>query len=190
VAEWFREEPYAVVGHAAAEAHRLTLDSSGLIELQLARRKSAIAFQGVRYQFVRANAKSVSKDNRRVKVAKTLVSVASPGKLLVLLLSLESARHSDRPVRDTRLAIEVIDRGRGFGYWTDVDWVPLVRRHGNSASARRLGYLLERFAVSQGRTLLQLRGPSGVVPFSPLYPPEGPIDRRWRLILNDPLIRQ
>lgn len=189
VGAWFAKEPYAVIGHTAAEAHRLTLDTSDVVELQLGRPKATVQFQGVRYVFSRAQAKVLKADNMIISTGQASTSVASPGKVLVLLLNQASARRSARPTRDTRLALEVLERGVALNLWAKVDWPRLVRRHGNAQAARRLGYLLERVGDPGAETLLPLRGNSGNQAFSPVYPDEGPVETRWRLILNDPLVR-
>jgi predicted transcriptional regulator of viral defense system len=189
VGSWLRKEPYAVIGRAAAEMHRLTLDTSNLAEIQIERSKKAIEFQGVTYAFTRSRSEATRLDNVKVSAGRSSVIVASPGKTLVLLLNLTSARRSERPVRDIRLAIEMLERGRRLGTWAKTDWVRLVVRHGNSHVARRLGFLLERADIPGSESLLALRGQSAATAFSPIYPAEGPRDTRWRLILNDPLVR-
>jgi predicted transcriptional regulator of viral defense system len=186
---WFADEPYAVVGHAAAEAHRLTLDTSNIVEVQLGRPKAPVEFQGVRYVFSNAQKESLGSDNALIRTGQVPASVASPGKVLVLLLNRESSRRSGRPTRDTRLAIEVLERGASANLWTKTDWPRLVRRHGNAATARRLGFLLERAGITGAEALLPLRGKAGNQSFSSVHPPEGPVNTRWGLILNDPLVR-
>lgn len=189
VGAWFEAEPYAIVGHAAAEAHRLILDTSSVVEVQLGRSKGSVEFQGIHYVFPQAQADSLCADNVTIKVGRASTWVASPGKIVVLLLNLESARRSERPTRDTRLALEVLERGSVANLWAKTDWVRLVRRHGNAAVARRLGFLLEQTGVPGAAALQPLRGESGNQPFSPLYPATGPVDTRWKMILNDPLVR-
>lgn len=188
VGSWFNGEPHVVVGHAAAEYHRVTLDTSSVVEVQLGRAKKPIEFQGVRYVFSKQAEASLLADNVKINLGQTTSTVASPGKLLVLLLNQTSSRHSKRATRDTRLALEVIERGVTLRFWAKVDWVRLVRRHGNSSTARRLGYLLERAAIPGAEGLLALRGSAGNVRFSPIYPPEGQVNTRWRVVLNDPLV--
>lgn len=189
VGAWFENEPYTVVGHAAAEAHRLTLDTSSVIEVQLGRPKAPVEFQRVRYVFSTARPPSLAADNAVITTGRTSTSVASPGKTLVLLLNQESSRRSERPTRDTRLALEILERGTSMNVWAKTDWPRLVRRHGNSSAARRLGYLLERSGLNGAEALLPLRGTSGNRPFSSAYPIDGPSNTRWGLILNDPLVR-
>lgn len=189
VGDWFEPEPYAIVGHAAAEAHRLILDTSTVVEVQVGRSKAPVDFQGIHYVFPQAQMDSLRADNVTIKSGQTSTSVASPGKIVVLLLNLASARRSERPTRDARLALEVLERGQGANVWEKTDWVRLVRRHGNSAVARRLGFLLEQTGVHGAAALQPLRGKSGNQPFSPLYPATGPVDTRWRMILNEPLVR-
>ena len=186
---WFADEPYAVVGHAAAEAHRLTLNTSNVVEVQLGRPKAPVEFQGVRYVFSNAQNESLGADNTVIRTGQVPTSVASPGKVLVLLLNHESSRRSERPTRDPRLAIEVLERGVSANRWTKTDWPRLVRRHGNAATGRRLGYLLERAGIPGAEALLPLRGHAGNQVFSPVHPPEGPVNTRWGLVLNDPLVR-
>lgn len=189
VGAWFSDEPYAVVGHAAAEYHRLTFDTSNITEVQLGRVKKPVEFQGVRYVFSKPRNASLVADNAKVEAGHAATLIASPGKIMVLLLNQTSSRRSQRPTRDTRFAIEVLEAGIGRGIWASTDWARLVRRHGNSFAARRLGYLLERSLVLGAEALLPLRGSAGNAPFSPIYPVDGPVNTRWRLILNDPLIR-
>jgi predicted transcriptional regulator of viral defense system len=188
VGAWFKDEPHVVVGHAAAEYHRVTLDTSTVVEVQLSRAKKPIEFQGVRYVFSKQVKASLLADNVKINLGQTTSTVASPGKLLVLLLNQAPSRRSKRATRDTRLALEVIERGVTLRLWAKGDWVRLVRRHGNASTARRLGYLLERAAVPGAESLLALRGNAGNVRYSPIYPPEGHVNTRWRLILNDPLV--
>ncbi len=189
VGSWFEGEPHAVVGHAAAEYHRLTLDTSEVVEVQLGRKKASAEFQGVRYVFSCVPMKRLLADNMRVEAGQAHTTVASPGKLLVQLLEKSPARRSARPTRDARLAVEVLEGGIRQNIWAKVDWPKLVRRHGNSSVARRLGFLLQRSGIAAAEGLLDLRGGAGYVAFSPAYPPAGPTDPRWRLILNDPMVQ-
>lgn len=189
VGAWFRDEPYAVIGHAAAEYHRLTLDTASTVEVLLARTKPPVEFQGVRYLFSRRDPASVGKDNVSVEHEGATTFVASPAKLLVLLLDGTPGRRGTRPVRDSRLALEVLERGAARHLWDKVDWPLVIRRHGSTSAARRLGYLLERLGVLSAANLAPLRGMSGNVPLSPLYPATGPVDPRWRIVVNDPILR-
>ena len=188
VGSWFKDEPHVVVGHAAAEYHRVTLDTSSVVEVQLGRTKRPVEFQGVHYVFSKQAKASLLADNVKIHLGQTTSTVASPGKLLVQLLDQTSSRRSKRATRDTRLALEVIERGVTLRLWANVDWVRLVRRHGNASTARRLGYLLERAAIPGAVSLLALRGNAGNIRFSPIYPPEGHVNTRWRVVQNDPLV--
>lgn len=188
VGSWFADEPYAVIGQAAAEHHGLTLDTPSIVEVQLARPKDPVTFQGVRYVFATAPRESISADNLRIQSGHGTAAIASPAKLLVLLLNHKAARRGKQPTKGTSLAREIVARGASRGLWAKVDWSRLIRRHGSASAARRLGYLLDREGVPGGDVLLKLRGSAGNVPFSPLYPPAGRIDSSWRLILNDPVI--
>jgi predicted transcriptional regulator of viral defense system len=182
---------YALIGRAAAEAHRLTLDTPRTIEVQLTRPKEPVDFQGTRYRFTRSSEPDVVHDNVQIEVKTGKVNVASPGKTLVLLLRWEASRNADKPAQDTRLALEMLERGETSRVWDKVKWPGLVKRHGNAAACRRLGFLLERQGQSEAaESLRPLIGQSGNVPFNPLYPSKGQVDRRWRLILNDPILEQ
>lgn len=190
VGAWFAGEPHAVVGHAAAEYHRLTLDTPRIIEVQIARpKRGPVEIQGVRYVFSLAARDRVTSDDVTAASRQIRTAIASPGKLLVLLLSQTPSRRSLRPTRDARLALEVLERGAARGLWLRVEWAGLIRRHGTVAAARRLGYLLERAGLPGADALLPLRGESGNLPFSVVHPPDGPVNTRWRLLLNDPLVR-
>ena len=188
VGSWLGDEPHAVIGQAAAEHHHLTLDTPTTVEVQLARAKPPVEFQGVRYVFSRRDPRSVGQDNMRVRHAGASTLVASPAKLLVLLLDATPSRRGTRPPRDVRLALEVVERGAERRLWDRVDWPLVLRRHGSAAAARRLGYLLQRAGIDES-DLLPLRGVSGNIPLSPLYPAVGPVDPRWRVVINDPVVR-
>ncbi len=185
---WLRDEPYAVVGLAAAEVHHLSMDTPSTIEVQIARRKAPVTFRGSQFVFTAANKQSVAQDNVRVKVGEGTCTVASPGKVVVRLLAQESSRRGMRPSRDASLAAEMLERGRGRDLWSRTDWKSLVMRHGNSLAARRLGYLLDQLGIGGSEDVMPLRGVSGNKPFSPLYPPRGPVSKRWRLVINDPAL--
>ncbi len=187
VGAWFADEPYSVIGAAAAEHHGLTYDTPSTIEVQLARAKhERVEFQGKTYRFVQSRPSSVTSDNMEAAAASQRAKVASPAKLLVLLLR----RHRRGPAtaRDSRLAIEVIERGIARNLWHSVPWDRLIKRHGTSATARRLGYLLERHGLPGWERLLALRGRAGYTLLSSLHPADGPVSPRWRLRLNDPIL--
>ena len=186
VGAWLADEPYAIIGRAAAEQHRLTLDTPSTIEVQLPRSKDPVEFRGVVYVFTRGPLESVTADNVR---SRSGAVIASPGKAVALLLTQEAARRGARPPRDAQLALDMLRSGRRLGTWNGTDWAGLVQRHGNAQVARRLGYLLEMLGLPGAEVLTPLRGSSGNKPFSPLYPAEGPIDTRWRLVLNDPALK-
>ena len=187
VGSWFANEPHAVIGAAAADVHGLTYDTPSTIDIQLARAKrEEIAFQLKVYQFVRSGLVSVTSDNIVVRSASVSTSVASPAKLLVLLLN--QHRRGAGTFRDARLAMEVVERGAERNLWNRVAWDRIVRRHGTAATARRLGYLLEQQDIPNAEKLLRLRGTAGYTPFSALHPDIGPLSTRWRLRLNDPVI--
>ncbi len=186
VGAWFEGEPYAVVGGAAAEVHRLTLDTPSIVEVQVARRKGPVHFRGNLFTFPLGDQQSVAVDNTTVKVGQGSCVVASPGKAVVMLLAHESARHAGGPRSDASLVVEMLERGRLRNLWTRTDWRGLVARHANSVAARRLGHLLDQLGIAGSDSLLTFRGAGGNKAFSPLYPPVGPVDTRWRLILNDP----
>jgi predicted transcriptional regulator of viral defense system len=187
VGSWFANEPHALIGAAAAEFHGLTNDTPSTIDIQLARvKREEIEFQLKRYRFVRSSLVSVTTDNVVVRSASVSTSVASPAKLLVLLLN--QHRRGSGTVRDARLAMEVVQRGAVLDLWRTVAWDRIVRRHGTAATARRLGYLLERHDIPGAEKLLRLRGAAGYTPFSAVHPAQGPLSTRWRLRLNDPVI--
>lgn len=188
VGAWLAGEPYAVIGWAAAEAHDLTLQTTGVAEVQLTREKAPVEFWSVRYLFTEAASSSVAADNRKIRTQTGTVTVASPGKAIVLLLRQEAARRSARVRDDTRLVLEMLERGLAKRTWAKTDWVRLVGRHGNAQVARRLGYLLELVGVEGAEALLSLRGTSGNKPFAPSLATEGPVSSRWRLVLNDPAV--
>jgi predicted transcriptional regulator of viral defense system len=189
IGAWLGKEPHSVIGWAAAEAHDLTQQTASNIEVQLTREKDPIVFDRIRYLFTEAEPALVSADNVKVSTKSGSASVASPGKTVVLLLRQESARRSARPRNDTRLVLEMLERGKAKGIWKETDWPRLVRRHGSAQVARRLGHLLEFVGVDGAEDLLPLRGRSGNTPFAPALPSAGPISTRWRLVLNDPAIR-
>ena len=189
VGSWFNREPYAVVGHAAAEHHRLTLDTATTVEVLLARSKQPVVFAGVDYVFSRRDVASVTADNMASAKGGASTLVASPAKLLVLLLGASQTRRGSRPERGAGLALEVLERGAARGLWSKVNWPLVVRRHGSASAARRLGFLLEQTGQGPRDDLLSLRGQSGYVSLSPLYPAQGPIDARWRVVVNDPVVR-
>lgn len=74
-------------------------------------------FQGIHYVFPQAQADSLCADNVAIKVGRASTWVASPGKIVVLLLNLESARRSERPTRHTQLALEILERGSVANLW-------------------------------------------------------------------------
>ena len=188
VGAWFADEPHAVVGHAAAEQHRLTLDVSSVVEVQLTRKKHSVAFQGVLYVFSQMARPRLVADNVKVVFDSSTTLVASPGKLVVQLLTNTSSRRSSRATRDTGLVLDVLEAGKRRGLWVRVDWPRLVQRHGTASTVRRLGYLLEQLGIGSAESLLPMRGESGNVVLSPVYPMTGPIDKRWRLVINDPAV--
>lgn len=188
VGAWFKDEPYAVGGHAAAEYHRLTLDSSQVVEVQLLRKKAPVSFQGIRYVFTLAPRRRLVADNVRAPIGPATTTVVSPAKLVVQLLTNTAARRSQRPQRGAALAVDILRAGKSRNVWAGVDWARLVRRHGTASTARRLGFLLEELHIEGGESLLPLRGHATYVPMSPLYPEEGRIDTRWRLRINDPAV--
>jgi predicted transcriptional regulator of viral defense system len=59
-------------------------------------------------------------------------------------------------------------------------------RLGIGAVVRRLGYLLELYAIAPENELARLRNAltATYVPLDPMLPKEGPHLRRWRLQLN------
>jgi predicted transcriptional regulator of viral defense system len=184
VGAWFAEEPHAVIGAAAAEYHGLILDSPTIFEIQLARIKREVRFQGILYRFTRAKQKAVLADNVAVTQDRSITRIATPGKLMVLLLA--QGRRGPQAHNDARLAYEVFLRGIELKKWDHVNWPLLVRRHGNAAVVRRLGYLLERHGIAGAEGLAALRGTAPRTNFSSAYGSTGPISRRWRLRLNDP----
>lgn len=186
VGAWLADEPYEVIGWAAAEAHDLTQQTTSVVEVRLTREKAPVEFHGIRYVFTKTGSSSVAADNTKVTTTTGTATVASPGKLVVLLLRQEGARRRAHPRDDTRLVLEVLERGIARQIWARTDWVRLVRRHGSAQVARRLGYLLERSGSGAAEALLSLRGTSGNKPFAPSLSAEGPVSTRWRLILNDP----
>ncbi len=185
VAAWLANESYAIVGRAAAEHHRLTLDTPSTVEIQIPRPKRPVDFRGVHFAFTQGSRQSVAADNIETP---TRAVVASPAKVIALLLTQESARRGARPQRDTALVLEMLESGRRRGMWSHTDWAGFVQRHGNAQTARRLGFLLDMLHLPGAEDLAPLRGRSGNKPFSPLYPAEGPVDTRWRLVLNDPAL--
>ena len=64
--------------------------------------------------------------------------------------------------------------------------VDYALRLGIGAVTRRLGYLLELYALAPERELVRLRDAltASYVPLDPMLPKEGPHLRRWRLQLN------
>jgi predicted transcriptional regulator of viral defense system len=188
VGAWFSHETYAVVGAAAAEHHGLTYDTPSKIEVQLSRAKrEEVSFQGKLYRFVRSRPESVTSDNSSAEVGEQRTIVAAPPKLLVLLLN--QHRRGPGTDRDSRLALEVIERGAARNVWRSVRWDRVARVHGTAATARRLGYLLERYSQPGWEKLLPLRGRAGYTRFSALHPAEGEVDPKWRLLLNDPILK-
>ena len=188
VGSWFAAEPHVVVGHAAAEYHRLTLDTSSAVEVQLARKKLPLEFQGIRYVFSTAPLSRLKADNIRAQKGAVTITIASPGKLVIQLLDATGTRRSSRATRGTGLVLEILQTGSQRGTWRAVDWPRLVKRHGNASTARRLGFLLERLGIPGSDGLMPLSGKSGFIRLSPLYPDLGPIDTRWRLLINDPVV--
>jgi predicted transcriptional regulator of viral defense system len=187
VGGWFANEPHSVIGAAAAEFHGLTYDTPSTVDVQLARpKRDEIMFQRRVYRFVHSRLTSVESDNAMVQSANVSTSVASPAKMLVLLLN--QHRRGAGTVRDARLALEVVERGVERNLWNTVAWDRLVRRHGTAATARRLGYLLEQHGVPSAERLLPLRGSAGYTRFSALHPDTGPISTRWQLRINDPVV--
>lgn len=64
--------------------------------------------------------------------------------------------------------------------------IDYVFRLGNGAVARRLGYLLELYAIAPPSELARLRNSltAAYAPLDPMLPKEGPHLKRWRLQLN------
>jgi predicted transcriptional regulator of viral defense system len=188
IGSWFRDEPHALIGAAAASYHGLILDSPTLFDVQLTRPKPGeVEYQGGYYRFTKATHRSVSSDNLKVETGRVTTAIATPEKLLVLLL----AQHRTGALagRDARLATEVFRRGLGMHRWTDIPWPLLILRHGNQAIARRLGFILEAYGVSGWQSLRDLVGTGEITNFSSGYPSQGRVSGRWRLRLNDPLLR-
>lgn len=187
VGAWFEGEPFVVVGATAAEYHGLTLDTPSVIDVQLARAKrEVVRFQDKVYRFTRSDRESVAADNVVIRAGEQKTSVATPAKLLVLLLN--QPRRGPGTARDSRLAMEVFERGVRSNVWRSVRWARVVRLHGTAATARRLGYLLERFDQPGWDRLLPMRGRAGYSKFSAIHEAVGQVDTRWRLRLNDPVL--
>jgi predicted transcriptional regulator of viral defense system len=188
IGSWFRDEAHALIGAAAASYHGLTLDTPTLFEIQLSRQKpEEVAYQGGLYRFTKASPRSVAADNIKVETGRVTTSVATPEKLLVLLLA--QPRKGAQTGRGAGLAIEVFESGLAKRIWSGVNWPLLIMRHGNQAIARRLGFMLEAYGVPGWQSLRDLVGTGEIADFSSVYPSEGRVSGRWRLRLNDPLVQ-
>lgn len=191
VGAWFQGEPHAIIGAAASHYHRLTADTPRVIEVQLARPKAEVTFQGQRYRFTKATPVSVAHDNVRMHFDSGDTHMASPGKLVVLMLTRMSARRRPQAHRDLRSVTDILLRGGRLGFWKSIDWPVLVKRHGTPSAARRLGLLLETFGFGLHERLRSSIGTSGNVRLDTTRGEAGyPIDRRWKVVINDPEIRQ
>ncbi len=187
VGAWFAPEPHAIVGPAAAEYHGLILDTPTTVGVQLARPKPRdVVYQRMRYQFTTAARNSVLADNIDVITGRVVTHIASPGKLLVLLLA--QPRTGRFAGRDARLATEIVIRGAATDIWKGVNWPSLIMRHGNRAVARRLAFLLEQNHVDGFESLRPLVGNAEITNFSTAHPAVGPVLNRWRLRVNDPAL--
>jgi predicted transcriptional regulator of viral defense system len=88
---------------------------------------------------------------------------------------------------------------RGFGWITTelakglvsaAELVRLALRYGDVATVRRMGALLQRLEASAApvRKLERSLPPTtGLIPFNPARPKRGTIDRRWGVVMNDPV---
>jgi len=85
---------------------------------------------------------------------------------------LRCVRRSGEAKDDIRLVLDVLERGRNKGLWQKTNWAQLVKRHGTTQVARRLGYLLDLVGIDSS-ALLEMRGRSGTRPFSLGLPPNG-----------------
>jgi predicted transcriptional regulator of viral defense system len=188
IGSWFRDEPHSLIGAAAASFQGLILDSPTLFEIQLTRFKpEEVEYQGGLYRFTKASHRSVVADNIQVETDRVTTAIASPAKLLVLLLA--QHRKGVNAGRDARLAVEVFRRGLAKNLWAEIPWPLMIMRHGNQAIARRLGFMLEAYGVPGWQSLRGVVGTSEITDFSSGYPSQGRVSGRWRLRLNDPLLK-
>ena len=71
---------------------------------------------------------------------------------------------------------------------TPVELVSTTLRYGDKGTMRRMGVLLERERIA-GRLLKQLEHAlpptTGLIPWNPIRPKRGTINRRWGVVLND-----
>lgn len=68
------------------------------------------------------------------------------------------------------------------------DLVQLTIRYGNRGTVRRIGALLDQEGVAPALLLkLQEKLPpsTGLIPWVPIWPKRGKVDRRWGVVLND-----
>jgi predicted transcriptional regulator of viral defense system len=86
-------------------------------------------------------------------------------------------------------AYEWIRQELSRGRVTAADLARATVEYGNQATLQRIGFLLEREGASRSvlTTLRKSLPPSAsVIPWNPVGSKRGTVDRRWRIILNEP----
>lgn len=69
------------------------------------------------------------------------------------------------------------------------DLVRVTLKYGNQSTTRRIGALLEAEGASPvlcSKLERALRSSSSLIPYVPVYPKRGKLNRRWGLVINDP----
>ena len=172
-------EPYYISYWSALRYYGYSEQAAPTVYIVTTRRKRPLTVGGVAYRFVTVRAHKFF-GARRVWSGAEAIQMAEQEKALVDCL--------DR----LNLCGGVIEAAKAIWRGRDeMDWEKAVaygRRMGNRTILKRLGFLLETFALGMPPLLdaLQTGVGAGYTVLDSLYPYEGQRDRRWHLVVNVP----
>lgn len=169
--------PYYITYRTALSFYGYTEQPSRLVYIAATRRKSPLAFHGLTYRVVTlASHKFFGLD--KVWVGEHAVMMAEREKTIV-----DGLDHPEYAGGIVEIG-KALWRGRAeLDFKRTADYSLRMR---NGAIVKRLGFLLERFALGTSSLLeaLQRQLSAGYAHLDPLSPPYGRYNARWRVLVN------
>jgi len=172
-------KPYYISYWSALRYYGYSEQAGPTVYVVTTKRKQPLTIGGVAYRFVTVRPHKFF-GAQRTWLGSEAVQMAEREKALVDCL--------DRPdlCGGVIEAAKAIWRGRG-----EMDWQKAHvygQRMGNRTILKRLGFLLELFALGTPSLLGAMQEDLGAAytTLDPLYPPEGQHNSRWRLVVNVP----
>jgi predicted transcriptional regulator of viral defense system len=170
--------PYYLSHGTAMELHRMTTQPRLDVFISSTRRRKKESLLGTEYHFVRRNRAAMFGTIQHWVSSDTSVTISDSERTIIDGLAEPQYVGGISEVAKAIVLVRgTLDVNRLIDY---------SKRLGIGAVTRRLGYLLELYALASADILDHLRGQlsASIEVLDPTLPPEGRFTRRWRLHVN------